>query len=38
LRYGPRPDPGRDEEARLEEAPELDTPLATAYYLKEDLR
>jgi transposase len=31
-------DPGRDEEARLEEALKLNEPLATAYYLKEDLR
>jgi len=31
-------DPDRDEEARLEEALELNKPLATAYYLKEDLR
>jgi transposase len=31
-------DPERDEEARLEKALELNEPLATAYYLKEDLR
>jgi transposase len=31
-------DPERDEEARLEEALKLNKPLATAYYLKEDLR
>jgi transposase len=31
-------DPERDEEARLEEALRLNKPLATAYYLKEDLR
>ena len=31
-------DPERDEEARLEAALELNKPLATAYYLKEDLR
>jgi transposase len=31
-------DPERDEAARLEEALELNKPLATAYYLKEDLR
>ena len=31
-------DPERDEEARLEKALELNKPLATAYYLKEDLR
>jgi transposase len=31
-------DPERDEEARLEEALKLNEPLATAYYLKEDLR
>jgi transposase len=31
-------DPERDEEARLEEALKLNQPLATAYYLKEDLR
>lgn len=31
-------DPDRDEEARLEKALELNKPLATAYYLKEDLR
>jgi transposase len=31
-------DPEQDEEARLEEALKLNKPLATAYYLKEDLR
>jgi transposase len=31
-------DPERDEEARLEKALELNKPLATAYYMKEDLR
>jgi len=31
-------DPDRDEVARLEEALRLNKPLATAYYLKEDLR
>ena len=31
-------DPERDEEARLAKALELNRPLATAYYLKEDLR
>jgi transposase len=31
-------DPDRDEVARLEEALKLNKPLATAYYLKEDLR
>lgn len=31
-------DPDRDEPARLEEALRLNAPLATAYYLKEDLR
>jgi transposase len=31
-------DPERDEESRLEEALKLNKPLATAYYLKEDLR
>jgi transposase len=31
-------DPERNEEARLEKALELNKPLATAYYLKEDLR
>jgi transposase len=31
-------DPDRDESARLEGALELNKPLATAYYLKEDLR
>jgi transposase len=31
-------DPERNEEARLEEALKLNKPLATAYYLKEDLR
>jgi transposase len=31
-------DPERDEAARLEEALKLNQPLATAYYLKEDLR
>jgi transposase len=31
-------DPERDEEARLEEALKMNKPLATAYYLKEDLR
>ena len=31
-------DPARDEPARLEEALRLNAPLATAYYLKEDLR
>jgi transposase len=31
-------DPDRDESARLEEALSLNKPLATAYYLKEDLR
>jgi transposase len=31
-------DPERDEEARLEEALRRNKPLATAYYLKEDLR
>jgi transposase len=31
-------DAGRDEAARLERALELNKPLATAYYLKEDLR
>ena len=31
-------DPDRDEPARLEEALRLNKPLATAYYLKEDLR
>lgn len=31
-------DPTRDERQRLEEALELNAPLATAYYLKEDLR
>jgi transposase len=31
-------DPDRDESARLEEALRLNKPLATAYYLKEDLR
>jgi transposase len=31
-------DAGKDEEARLEEALALNKPLATAYYLKEDLR
>ena len=31
-------DPERDEEGRLEEALKLNKPLATAYYLKEDLR
>jgi transposase len=31
-------DPERDEESRLEEALALNKPLATAYYLKEDLR
>jgi transposase len=31
-------DPTRDERARLEEALQLNEPLATAYYLKEDLR
>jgi transposase len=31
-------DPERDEEARLEEALRLNKPLATAYYLKEELR
>jgi transposase len=31
-------DPERDEEGRLEEALELNKPLAMAYYLKEDLR
>ena len=31
-------DPERDEAARLEEALRLNKPLATAYYLKEDLR
>jgi transposase len=31
-------DPERDEEARLDEALELNKPLAVAYYLKEDLR
>jgi transposase len=31
-------DPERDEAARLEEALKLNKPLATAYYLKEDLR
>ena len=31
-------DPDRDEAARLEEALRLNKPLATAYYLKEDLR
>jgi transposase len=31
-------DPDRDEAARLEEALKLNAPLATAYYLKEDLR
>jgi transposase len=31
-------DPQRDEAARLEKALELNKPLATAYYLKEDLR
>jgi transposase len=31
-------DPKRDEKSRLEEALKLNEPLATAYYLKEDLR
>jgi transposase len=31
-------DPERDEESRLEEALKLNKPLATAYYMKEDLR
>ena len=31
-------DPSRDEQQRLEEALRLNEPLATAYYLKEDLR
>jgi transposase len=31
-------DAGRDEEARLEKALELNKPLAVAYYMKEDLR
>jgi|SRR5271163_2692464 transposase len=31
-------DPARDEQQRLEEALRLNAPLATAYYLKEDLR
>jgi transposase len=31
-------DPGRDEHERLREALQLNAPLATAYYLKEDLR
>jgi transposase len=31
-------DPERDEKSRLEEALKLNQPLATAYYLKEDLR
>jgi transposase len=31
-------DPDRDEKSRLEEALKLNQPLATAYYLKEDLR
>jgi len=31
-------DPARDEPSRLEEALRLNAPLATAYYLKEDLR
>jgi transposase len=31
-------DPGRDEGSRLKEALEMNEPLATAYYLKEDLR
>jgi transposase len=31
-------DPERDEESRLEEVLKLNKPLATAYYLKEDLR
>jgi transposase len=31
-------DPERDEESRLEEALKLNKPLATAYYLQEDLR
>jgi transposase len=31
-------DETRDEHRRLEEAPELNRPMATAYYMKEDLR
>jgi len=31
-------DPNRDEHRRLNEALELNQPLATAYYMKEDLR
>src|SRR5439155_19400291 len=31
-------DPQRDEQQRLQEALALNTPLTTAYYLKEDLR
>ena len=38
LKHPDNLDESRDEKARLEEAIQLNEPLATAYYLKEDLR